>query len=426
MKNKKLFLFLFLWALVFIINFLTPFHSDDFGYAQFTFKFDTFYKQYVTWSGRLVADFFSTMLLSITWLWLKALINAFGFVSLAFVISKTTTKNQKTISLTFLFTFMLYWVGHPVLGQTTFWIVGAANYLWTTLFAAIYLYFVVGQSSFYNKKNSPFLLIPFSIIAGISNENTAVTLAFFTFCLMSLEKFYFKKSIGKLLICFLPLLIGCGILILAPGNAVRASADNFVEWQTWSLVDKVWYQLSVRMVTAQARYIYVYVIFAAVFIYAKYRGIRVDKNTTILSSLFFLSSLICNLVMIAAPTMPSRSMTGGFLFFVLSLLTYMNGIRFFEEIKGRFERTLWIFLGLVFTVSYVLIFKAYLGTYFQEQERQATVKKAKEEGQTELILKDFCFSTLLSKRHQFDRYYNTDVMAKYYGVEKVLIIDCEK
>ena len=62
-KNKIFFLAITLvFLLFFLIGMETPFHSDDFSYVQLSSLHDHV-NHYLRWSGRLVADFFSSTLL---------------------------------------------------------------------------------------------------------------------------------------------------------------------------------------------------------------------------------------------------------------------------------------------------------------------------------------------------------------------------
>lgn len=49
---------------VFIIEWYTPLHSDDYVYAMLGTSLDTHLNHYLTWSGRVVADYSSALLLA--------------------------------------------------------------------------------------------------------------------------------------------------------------------------------------------------------------------------------------------------------------------------------------------------------------------------------------------------------------------------
>ncbi|WP_409418014.1 DUF6056 family protein, partial [Escherichia coli] len=69
--------------------------------------------------------------------------------------------------------FFLYWVSNPSLGQTTFWVVGAYNYLLTKIILVGFLFFY--SVNLETKSSSRRLcLFIFGTIAGCTNENTAV------------------------------------------------------------------------------------------------------------------------------------------------------------------------------------------------------------------------------------------------------------
>ena len=55
---------LIIFILFFLIELYTPFHSDDFFYGQMEYSFDKHFHHYMTWSGRVVSDYASTILLN--------------------------------------------------------------------------------------------------------------------------------------------------------------------------------------------------------------------------------------------------------------------------------------------------------------------------------------------------------------------------
>jgi len=52
-----------IFTLVFLITKETPIHSDDLWYSSIGMDWSNNYKHYMTWSGRVVADYTSCILL---------------------------------------------------------------------------------------------------------------------------------------------------------------------------------------------------------------------------------------------------------------------------------------------------------------------------------------------------------------------------
>ena len=88
------------------------------------------------------------------------------------------------------FLFITYWVANPNLGQTTFWLVGSANYLWTIMWASLYflflLYLLTQEKEIDFKKS--ILLILLGFFTGLSNEATGISSVLFTIILFFIYK----------------------------------------------------------------------------------------------------------------------------------------------------------------------------------------------------------------------------------------------
>ncbi|MEX8987039.1 DUF6056 family protein, partial [Salmonella enterica] len=83
-----------------------------------------------------------------------------------------TLRWNKSDYLLFPLIFFTYWISNPNLGQTTFWIVGAANYLWTNLFVVVWLFFFYTITIKNSKAISPWVAL-LSFMAGCSNESVS-------------------------------------------------------------------------------------------------------------------------------------------------------------------------------------------------------------------------------------------------------------
>ena len=161
----------------FYINFkkIHPFHSDDFSYVQLSSLHDHV-NHYLRWSGRLVADFFSSTLLYFPRFLSSAFLAvlATALCWLITVIPDTLLK-RATSPWKFLLITSLYWVCNPNLGQTNFWVVGSCNYLVTTFFVALSIYLTI-RFEFYRPSWVLALSAVIAFLAGCSNENTTIAL----------------------------------------------------------------------------------------------------------------------------------------------------------------------------------------------------------------------------------------------------------
>ena len=138
---------LFFTALLF--NHWTPYAADDYSYmfnlsdgsrmtsiGQIFSSLAVHYTKYG--NGRLISHFF-VMLFLIGSKWIFNLVNAFIFVLLILSIYHLTSHKKACSLLLFFAIPTLLWLYMPAYGQIFLWLDGSINYMWSYLFALLFL-----------------------------------------------------------------------------------------------------------------------------------------------------------------------------------------------------------------------------------------------------------------------------------------------
>lgn len=160
-ESSRAFLAVFaVFCAFYVIEYLTPFHSDDFSYAQMGLSFAKHWSHYMGWSGRLVADYSSSFLLMISSHAVISAFVAFFATATCVLVTAIPSKLIKTrfTASKFLIIAFLFWTSNPDIGQTVFWVVGACNYLVTSFFIVLFCFY------FYLFENA----ISFPCVSGFS------------------------------------------------------------------------------------------------------------------------------------------------------------------------------------------------------------------------------------------------------------------
>lgn len=210
--------------------------SDDLLYSQTVRAASSFgdliaqeYDQYMTWTGRSVCHMLVRIFLSMD----KAVfnvINSAAFVWLTLTIYLNVEGRKQYDGRLFLLINLLLWMFGVIFRQTVLWETGACNYLWGSViimsFVTLYRYALKWEQK-RPKRRAGFTVcvLVLGILAGWCNENTSgggllVTLG----CLL----FYLLETQGRKLRLWMILgpagqLTGLLLMVLAPGNAVRAA-----------------------------------------------------------------------------------------------------------------------------------------------------------------------------------------------------------
>ncbi|EBP9905167.1 hypothetical protein AXK62_22975, partial [Salmonella enterica subsp. enterica] len=149
------------FSVIYVLNYYTPLQSDDYGYAILGYNLEAHLHHYLTWSGRIVADFISPTLLLINNKFLIAAIQTLGVLLVLLLISKFDNKAKRLYILSVIS--IVFFLSHPSFGQSNLWIVGSANYLWTSVLYVFVAKEVIGYVQ--NKKINP-IAYPVSLLAG--------------------------------------------------------------------------------------------------------------------------------------------------------------------------------------------------------------------------------------------------------------------
>lgn len=403
-------------AMVGYMSYLAPMQSDDYSYLLKGLDLQTHVNHYLSWSGRFISDYISSAILILTNDLAKAFLTSIAFVSIALIITSIPSVLYKTKNtlLSFLFVFSLYWVVNPTLGQTVFWVVGAANYLFTNLFICLYLLFLSLYLSHGRKYIIPLLI--FSIPAGLSNENTSVIVV----CISVVSTVYdiIKNKSYLLLTSSILVIIGACLLILSPGNFSRASNQAFEWWTQMTLSGKAKYFIKYAVPISLKR-IWPLLITSIILLAISY-NLKKDKEQFITSALFFLAGFASIFSMMFAPTFPERALSGPCLFMIISCSISFNIIsNNSKKLCSYILMPLTLIYIIIFIFSYTLMLYSYNRLQIQEKIRMNDIHENISGGETTFLIPNFYWPPSFKRGDSVDKFSPDKKLGELYGVESI-------
>lgn len=231
-----------IFFIIYDLNKIYPFFTDDWDYhfvyygdhkIQSVFEvFPSMVKHYTMWGGRLVVHGILQELLYFGPWWCDFL-NSIVFVIYILLIYLIANRGNKPNLFLLCFIFLLVWFFQPNLGLTTLWITGSVNYLWGTCIVLLFLYpyYAFFTDNYYQKekislsndniwRSIAFLFA--GIIAGWTNETTAVSLVLILTAFLIIQKYKIEGAIPNWSIWGgVGAFIGTALMLLAPGNFRR-------------------------------------------------------------------------------------------------------------------------------------------------------------------------------------------------------------
>lgn len=430
-----------LGILTFIIEYFTPFQSDDFNYALMSYN--SIIDRYMTWSGRVSGHFLGILLMSVKSKFVLSIIQTLGLLGLVYLISQIPIKirKQKFNIWLYLFVFSLYFIFHPDLGESTFWVVGSANYLWTNLIICAYLYFLfnyyfnseqvitIKDKPLLSQKISDVLFFFLAFFSGLTNENTgpfvvSITLVLFVSVLIFEKKFDFK-------LFYYSLFTGLGslILLLSPGNSKRLEQweeNSNLNWSDLSLTAK-FEQFNFNLFL-DLKYSFILLFFAYFLLWFFRQNQVVSSNRKltflVISILFAVISFLSIAILFLSPETPRRALSGSFIFSLIAIVfAYAELFDTFRRTKFQqsFPYSISVLSIGTFIIFYFIkllpMYKSYNNQYkmqidFIEKSKENQIKEIK-------IPRMFISQSLSSKRIDIDPFEDPKGFARYFGLEKV-------
>lgn len=417
--NKKL-VILFCMCIAFILLIIplifTPVSSDDFIYIVDNSKWSDIAWRYMNWSGRIVADGASLILLqlpTIVYTILKAGI-WLGLIILISQLPAITNKDTGWNIKNFIIVFLLYWIANPNLGQTSFWTVGFTNYILTNFFILSYfaLIFLLKDKKI---KLWHFLAIPLlGLLAGNSNENTSIVVVLLTIVFLLIEK---KKRLFLLGLPFT--IVGALSLLLSPGQSERLKNPIFQISREQSLLQRLWnYFSSPWFIETFKSFSWIFVTFILIgFIYFLRRQ-QPQKKNMIYSLIFFFSAIIANAAFGGSYVFPVslRSLNGALILFLISLAFFLSDLQY-ERIPfhKRSATYLVILLCLPFVLTYYYATKSVISLHGQFKVREQAILDGKKRNQKTIYIPNYYVGKLYNPSDSIDLYQGN--LNDFYDVE---------
>ena len=415
-----------IFVLIYYVSYHVPVHSDDCRYSLIGLSPAEHIRHYMKWSGRFITDYTSSILLNLfsrpVYMALNSIVFLLTMVLVCVFPNIVTKRNLigKESFIVLWLIFILYWAANPNLGETSFWLVGSANYLWTIMWASIYICYFLHLLTRDDKMSgiSAVLLFVFGFLAGLSNEALGISIVLFT---MFMFFFYFKNRLFVLLDGLLATGIGYALLLFAPGNYKRMDFPTYASWHAMNIVDKFIFHVYTRMTRALGGVflvdlLFLLVLFGALFILDKE---EIDTKSLIFSIGFVVLSVCSLFVFLVSPAMPLRSENTA-LYLLLIAFSFAANMLENSQLKRRVIPLLFsVLIGLVFFIpSYSCVAYAYTQAKTQSEIRDGIIKDAIDNGSSSATVPNWFFTRLIKSGDMFDTFIS-HAAPEYYGIESI-------
>lgn len=424
-------------------NHLTPLISDDYGYS---FSCETgeklfsvnqlipsILKHNQTTNGRstnhIVAQFF-LIFTNYGYDIVFDVCNSSIYIALIFLIyyhSKGTFKN-----------FRLWWFGAihlclwlfvPDYAGCFYWLIGSSNYCWSMVIALLFMipFTYHSNKGTYNKPNIfvqlllSVLYVPCGIIAGNTNENTAVAVVVMIILFGAKSVLEKKKLRIWMFSGLLGAFGGFAAMILSPGQQLRAEqSGGFGGIGAW-IKNAVFITMDVFEYLALP----LLLLFIAI-ILAFYSNKKLKFSSFFSFFIFLIGSGASIYCMVVSPQFPERSWTPPVIFAIIAFGQLLSLIKPTDKI---YRRTICVALAIAticFGTSYIASYLDIKQTVIAYNEREAYIAEQKANGETVLVLNPVrgwmrynLFGSGGDLGATSDEWRNEGI-ACYYGVEKVI------
>ena len=425
------------FILIYILNILHPIFGDDWNYCllpdghtkvkSFSDILYTQYEHYFTWGGRTVVHIIAQSLL-LAGISIGNFVNSVAYIAFTLVIYYMTNQSNKVRPSLLLAINLLIWFFQPAFGSTILWITGSANYLWGTLIILCFLVPYTKQVLSPNSSNSYLkatLFFPAGIIAGWTNENMAVALIVMLTTFVIYYKVKYKQIPLWAITGLIGVVIGCVIMIAAPGNYARM--NNVLSQEH---INESFIVIFIgRFAAAIAGYYYFVLVPTFIFVLTLcfYRsfGKKTDKPIVFVAAVFVLGAIVATLAMSASPIFPGRAAFGIItLFFVAICILYAN-LDFSIALVKQVIYTTIVFGLLLFIADYYRGYQELKTADKILQARVTVIEEGKKEG-----IKEFVFNDRIFPEGRFFHYFELSydpndwhnrMFSAYYEINSVIV-----
>lgn len=351
-----------IFAMVWAVSYLSPMQSDDYAFYNLGFSIEKHIAMYMGWSGRYIVDYISPMILFAKSKTISATVTATVSTLLMHVIRRIAHGGTAIFCLIA----VSFFIFNPSIGQNTFWVVGFVNYLIPSLLLMLLCNNLMKGAKFTIHQAA------LGFLAGASNESVAVLSVGFIVC-HSILSVINKRFVVKDLALLPFVLIGSASMLLAPGNAARASGPSFSSWYSKELTERIYFHMLDRMPEMFVQYgALIIVIMISMFILSSL-SILHDKTKIQYAFIFFALAIGSNVIMFAAPYYPQRAMTTGFILLLACLALVISS---FEEKSSRiYTAVTFVALTPIFLIDYCMLSSYYIDINNQYLNRVAMIEK---------------------------------------------------
>lgn len=413
---------LMIGGLMYLLNLHTPFNVDDydFMYSWATGDFisgvaDVIRSQivyYFRWGGRSI-NHANLQLMMYLGKDVYNIVNTFMYLLLLleiYYIARPKGANWNWILL--IAAHLVIFTMVPFFGMVCLWATGACNYLWGTVLALLPLLLLrsVREGGWFSKNRfSAALCLPVGFIAGWTNENTTCGIIALVFAALAIDALEGRRIHKRLWAMWLAQCVGAVIMLVAPGNGVRAAtigSDSLI-------IEMI---MRVANVTAYGAS-YLGVLFAVTVLLAA--GLRGKKARIGYAFLLLFGALIASYAMIGSPVLSDRTFTSSIALMIAAMSVLLSDL--LDRMRGSGAAKLLVLPALLMVMAYTG-YHAVKDVRAYEAEWQAvvdTIEEAVAAGEPEVVVPSvyshsrFTVDTLIMEDPTL---WPNSTMEKYYGI----------